>query len=44
MLTFKNDLTDSSYTRSDLYVHCLFFLLHQRLMKNISAIMGAHLS
>ena len=24
MLTVKNDLTDSSYTRSDLYVHCIY--------------------
>ena len=71
MLTLKNDLTCSSYTRSDLCVLCIYpatsafneeyqchhefdthdlisvfsvhILPHQRLMKNISAIMGLHI-
>ena len=43
MLTLKNDLIDSSYTRSDLCIFTVYILLHQRLMKNISAIMGLHI-
>ena len=43
MLTLKNDLTDSSYARSDPYVSLYYFLLHQRLMTNICDIMGVHM-